>query len=725
MASALLAGLNEAQEAAVRHESGPLLILAGAGTGKTRTITRRVAWLVDECRVPSSRMLAITFTNKAAAEMRSRIAEWVPDARMWVGTFHATCARMLRMDPEPVGRSSDFTIFDQDDKRKLLRNLIKDAGMDPQVFRPARFEGLISGWKHRRIVPAGAAQEAELRGLEEQRAAQVYAAYEQALARSDALDFDDLLWKGLLLLQQDAHERWTGRFEHVLVDEYQDTNEIQYEFVRRLAARTRNLAVCGDPDQSIYSWRGADVRNILRFDEDFPDAAVIKLERNYRSVGNVLKAAQAVIRRNRARKEKELWTEREAGPPLGLAEAPDEEIEANVAAMQMARWIAAGTSPREVAVFYRTNACSRALEAACTRLRIPYQVVGGLGFFERREIKDLLAYARLAANPRDDAACARALNVPPRGIGETTVERLRAVAGEHGQSLVEALRRDDFRANLRGPARKGVNDFIAILERLKDRGATAEGALRAAIDCTGYRRYAEALEATEDVDRGENIDELLAFAHEYDQREDGGLRGFLAEIALLSDVDQWDEQAERVSLMTVHAAKGLEFDRVAVVGLEEGLFPHGRALEEGPDGLEEERRLFYVALTRAREEIHLSHCRMRFRTGAPGPQAPSRFLDELPPELLPGAGFAQDLRPVRSRARAGDFLQPASAATEVEIEDAPEFEPGDRVLHRVFGAGTVIEMLGHGVNRRIVVEFDGSHAQRTLLLAYSMLEREA
>jgi len=723
MAFGLLEGLNEAQEAAVRHESGPLLILAGAGTGKTRTITRRVAWLVSECGVPASRMLAITFTNKAAAEMRRRIAEWVPGTGMWAGTFHATCARMLRVDPEPVRRTRDFTIFDQDDRRKLIRNLIKDAGWDPQVFRPARFEGLISGWKHRRVGPSGATEEADLRGLEEQRAAKIYGIYESALERSDALDFDDLLWKGLLLLQQDVHARWTGRFEHVLVDEYQDTNEIQYEFVRKLADRTRNLAVCGDPDQSIYSWRGADIRNILRFDEDFPDAAVVKLERNYRSVGNVLKAAQAVIRRNRSRKEKELWTERELGPPLGLAEAPDEELEANLTAMQLARWIAAGTKPSEIAVFYRTNACSRALEAACTRLRIPYQVVGGLGFFERREIKDLLAYARLAANPRDDAACSRVLNVPPRGIGDTTVGRLRAVASEHDQPLTDALRREEFRSVLRGPARKGVNDFLAILERLRDRSTTAESALRAVLDLTGYRRFAEAMEATEDVDRGENIDELLAFAHEYDQREEGGLRGFLAEIALISDVDQWDESAERISLMTVHAAKGLEFDRVALVGLEEGLFPHVRALEEGPDGLEEERRLFYVALTRAREELHLSHCRMRFRTGAPGPQSPSRFLDELPPEVLPDAGFAQQLRPVRSRARMLESSAPASA--EVEVEDAPEFELNDRVRHRVFGAGTVIEMLGHGVNRRIVVEFDGSGTQRTLLLAYSMLEREA
>jgi DNA helicase-2/ATP-dependent DNA helicase PcrA len=723
MGAGLLAGLNTEQEAAVLHASGPLLILAGAGTGKTRTITRRVAHLVCERGVAPSRVLAITFTNKAAGEMRKRIAEWVPSTGIWAGTFHATCARMLRTDPEPVRRSRDFTILDQDDRRKLLRKLIKDEGWDPLVFRPARFEGLVSAWKHRRVVPEGAIAEAELHGLEEQRAARVYALYEAALERSDALDFDDLLWKGLRLVEADTTGRWTNKFEHVLVDEYQDTNEIQYEFVRRLTARTRNLAVCGDPDQGIYSWRGADIRNILRFDEDFPDAVVVRLEQNYRSVGNVLKAAQAVIRHNRARKEKELWTRREAGPPLGLGDAPDEEMEADQVALCVARWTAAGTNPREIAVFYRTNACSRALEASFTRLRIPYQIVGGLGFFERREIKDLLAYARLVVNPKDDPACERVLNVPPRGIGETTADRLRAVAGEHEEPLLLALRRDEVRAGLRGPARKGVNDFIALLERLRERAGSAESTLRAVLDLTGYRRYAEALEATEDVDRGENLDELLAFAHEYDEREDGGLRGFLAEIALLTDVDRWDENAARVSLMTVHAAKGLEFERVAVVGLEEGLFPHARALEEGSDGLEEERRLFYVALTRAREELLLSHCRMRFRTGAPGPQSPSRFLDELPAEVLPDATIAEELLPVRARLRASSPALGAACAAEAAEAEAPEFEPGDRVRHRVFGDGAVVEILGHGVNRRIVVDFDDTGARRTLLLAYSMLEK--
>ena len=712
MRGSLLDGLNPAQQQAVEHGEGPLLILAGAGTGKTRTITRRVAHLVRDRGIPAAQVMAITFTNKAAGEMRRRIDAYVPWTGMWVGTFHATCARMLRIEPEPVGRSRDFTILDVDDRRKLLRQLIKDQGWDPQTYRPRRFEAMISGWKQQRLTPAHALDQAGLYGMEEERCAIVYGKYEQALARADGLDFDDLLWKGLTLLEHDAAHarRWAARFAHVLVDEYQDTNGIQYDLVRLLSAATRNLAVCGDPDQSIYRWRGADIGNILRFDQDYPDAMVVRLERNYRSVGNVLKAAQHVIRRNKSRMEKDLVTEREDGLPIGMTDAPDEESEADRVALRVAAWVREGTPAREVAVFYRTNACSRPLEAAFTRLQVPYQIVGGLSFFERAEIKDLVAYARLVVNPRDDTALTRVLNVPPRGIGETTVGRLRAVASEHEEPLLTTLKRDDVRASLRGPAKKGILSFLSLYEKLCERKDSAELALRTILDRSGYRRFAEALEHTEDVDRGENIDELLAFAAEYDAREEGGLRGFLEEIALLTDVDRWEEEAERVSLMTVHAAKGLEFDRVAVVGLEEGLFPHARSFED-PEGLEEERRLFYVALTRAREELLLAHARMRLRGGAPGPQQASRFLDELPDEVLPDAAIGHELEEVRH----------------VDVADEAEapLGVGDLVSHRVFGHGSVVRVLGRGVNQRIVVDFEDGGGERTLLLAYAMLERRS
>ncbi|MHC4379493.1 MAG: ATP-dependent helicase [Planctomycetota bacterium] len=730
----LLSGLNPAQQQAVEHIEGPLLILAGAGTGKTRTITRRVAHLVSARGVPASRILAITFTNKAAGEMRHRIAAYVPHTGMWVGTFHATCARMLRIDPEPVGRTRDFTIVDVEDRRKLLRQLIKDQGWDPQVFRPRKFEGMISGWKQRRLGPAHAQEQASLYGMEEERCAIVYGKYETALARQDCLDFDDLLWKGLQLIELDRQgpRRWTERFDHVVVDEYQDTNEVQYEMVKTLSAHSRNLAVCGDPDQSIYRWRGADISNILNFDRDYPDAMVVRLEQNYRSVGNVLKAAQFVIKNNTSRKEKDLITDREDGPPIGLSDGHDEELEANQVAMRVAGWIRSGTATREVAVFYRTNSCSRSLEAAFTRLQIPYQIVGGLSFFERREIKDLVAFARLAINPRDDVALQRVINVPPRGIGATTLDRLRAAANEHEEPMLTSIQREEVRAGVRGPAKKGLLKFLSLYDAIRKNLDRAEFALRAILDRSGYRHFAEALDHTEDVDRGQNIDELLAFAHEYDQREDGGLRGFLEEISLLTDTSRWEDEADRVSLMTVHAAKGLEFDRVAVVGLEEGLFPHARSFED-PEGLEEERRLFYVALTRAREELLLSHCRMRFRTGAPGPTTPSRFLEELPEDVLPDFAIGEEMEEVervmidptsRGSFRPAGFGGQAGAAEALaEEEEAEGLAVEDLVVHPVFGEGQIARIQGKGVNARVVVEFDETGEERTLLLAYSMLEK--
>ena len=732
--SGLLSELNPAQQQAIEHVNGPLLILAGAGTGKTRTITRRVAHLVLNRGVAPSRILAITFTNKAAGEMRKRIATWVPHTGMWVGTFHATCARMLRMQPEPIGRSRDFTIIDIDDRRKLLRQLIKDQGWDPQVFRPRKFEGLISGWKQRRLVPASAQEQASMYGMEEERCAIVYGKYETALARQDCLDFDDLLWKGLLLIEQDENgqRQWVDRFEHVVVDEYQDTNEIQYEMVKKLSKTTRNLAVCGDPDQSIYRWRGADIENILRFDKDYPDATVVRLEQNYRSVGNVLKAAQHVIANNSSRKEKDLITDREDGPPLGLTDGHDEEHEANQVSIKVAAWVRNGTPAQEVAVFYRTNSCSRSLEAAFTRLQIPYQIVGGLSFFERREIKDLVAYARLVVNPKDDVALQRVINVPPRGIGATTLDRIRAYSNEHVEPMLISIQREEVRSAIRGPGKKGVLKFLSIYDKIRVEVHKAEIALRTIIERSGYRRFAEALDTTEDVDRGENIDELLAFAAEYDSREEGGLRGFLEEISLLTDVDRWKEGAERVSLMTVHAAKGLEFDRVAVVGLEEGLFPHARSFED-PEGLEEERRLFYVALTRAREELLLSHCRMRFRTGAPGPTTPSRFLRELPEDVLPDRAFAQEHGNVSSTRlhftssgshdSSGFTFGATSAQEEEVVEEGTDLEADDLVVHPVFGEGSVVRIQGTGANARIVVEFERTGEQRTLLMAYSMLEK--
>lgn len=700
MEARILEGLNPAQRSAVLHGDGPVLILAGAGTGKTRTITRRLAHLV-ECRgVDPARILAITFTNKAAREMKRRVEEWVPSTSLWVGTFHATCARMLRMSGDEVGLGRDFTILDRDDQLRLAKRLIKENGFDTMVLKPRRVIEAISRWKQRRLGPSAAMEDARLGGLVEERAALIYRAYQPSIEAQNSVDFDDLLGKGAQLLEHpEAGRRWRERFTHVLVDEYQDTNTVQYQLVKLWSSSSGNLAVCGDPDQSIYRWRGADIGNILSFEEDCPGAEVVRLEQNYRSVGNVLKAASAVIQRNRSRKEKDLVTDQPDGEPLLTAEGMDEDGEAVEVATQIQAWLARGVAANEIAVFYRTNASSRALELKLTERQMPYQVVGGLAFFARREIRDTIAYARAVANPRDDLATERILNVPPRGVGATSLERLRSAAGRLGVPLQGAMERDEVRGQLSGPAKKGVGSFLAKLRDLRALQESAESVVSGIIERTGYRRFADALGDTEDLDRGANLDELIAFASEYDARVGGGLRGFLEEIALLSDQDTWDDEAARISLMTVHAAKGLEFDCVAVVGLEEGLFPHARALED-PEGLEEERRLFYVALTRARKQLLLTRSRFRFRVGQPGPQAPSRFFDEIPREVLQEPEYLPDV---------SDMVQESG------------YVVGDAVRHETFGVGTVEKVIGVGVNQRVVVRFEDG-TTRQLLLAYAPLE---
>jgi DNA helicase-2/ATP-dependent DNA helicase PcrA len=714
--SDLLSKLNPAQQEAVEYMGGPLLILAGAGTGKTRTITRRIAHLVKHQNILPSRILAITFTNKAAQEMRNRITAFVPSTGMWVGTFHAVCARILRMEPESVGRTKNFTIIDVEDRRKLLRKLIKKSGLDPQVYRPRRFESLISNWKQNCLAPSDLNSE-PIYSREEELCAKVYNQYEASLLMQDSLDFDDLLWKGVQVLKQDQGRQtpvWINRFDHVLVDEYQDTNQVQFDMVSMLSKKTRNLAVCGDPDQSIYRWRGADISNILNFERDFEGAKIVRLEQNYRSAGNILKAAQHVIAHNVNRYPKGLFTTSGDGEPILLNDAYDEQKEADMVAMQVARWIDAGKPSSELAVFYRTNACSRSLEQAFTRLQIPYQLVGGVSFFERREIKDLLAFARLIINPRDDVAFERVINVPTRGIGAGSVDKIRLAADKRNEPMLTTIKREEVRDAIRGPGKKGLLKFLSIYNNIRKNTECAELALRDVVERTGYRRYVDKLEASEDVDRLANIDELLAFAAEYDNREEGGIAGFLQEISLLTDTQRWDTNAEKVSLMTVHSAKGLEFDCVAVIGNEEGLFPHSRSFEE-VDGLEEERRLFYVAITRARLELMLTYANVRYRTGAPGPTAPSRFLQEIPNDVLPASKISEELCDVDSVS--------IGSLEGANVSEKEELKVGDEVSHPVFGDGCVERIQGHGANARIVVEFYENQEQRTLLMAYSMLDK--
>ena len=712
----LLEGLNGPQREAVTHGDGPLLILAGAGSGKTRAITRRIAWAIAERGIPAHEILAITFTNKAAGEMRERVAGLIDARGAWIGTFHAMCARILRRDIGLLeGYSSDFTIYDTTDRNALLRDLIKRAGYDATRFRPAAVGAWISNEKNRY------AREDEVRpegGLEDDLFRRILGDYSEAMRANNALDFDDLLLKVLELFEAHpgARDAYARRFRHVLVDEYQDTNRVQYLLMRHLAGFHGNLAVCGDPDQSIYAWRGADVRNILDFEHDFPGARVVRLEQNYRSTQNILDAAQAVIRHNSERKEKDLWSERGPGEKLVVVECGDEDDEAREVAMQIRALVDRGARHDAMAVFYRANFMSRAVERALRLSSIPYQIVAGTEFYQRREIKDLIAYLRLIVNPADDEAFKRAVNVPPRGVGDKSLEGLLETARQRGESLSRACRSAEARSTIRGRARGGLEAFAGLLERLEPlAGVGALLALDAVLEETAFLEHLARSADPDEVDREANVEELRTHARSYDETwPEGGLRGFLQDIALVSDTDGFAPDEPKVTLMTLHAAKGLEFPYVFIVGLEEGLLPHARSIDEGWDasgdnrGLEEERRLFYVGITRAQERLFLSHARVRRHFGGEQYGHPSRFLDELPSELIEGWDQGGDEADVL-----GEYAPAAGAAAALGV--------GDVVQHDHFGRGVVELLVGAGANARATVRFEG-HGSKQLLLQYARLK---
>ena len=713
-AETLLEDLNEAQAAAVTHGEGPLLILAGAGTGKTRVITRRIAWLVATGRAAPHEILAITFTNKAAGEMRERVAAALPETGFWISTFHSMCARILRRDIEHLGGwTRDFSIYDTYDRGQLLKRLIKDAGYDVQRFRPGAVGAWISDVKNRGRL--GEEQGLPLgEGLEAEVLRAVRAKYDQAMQAANALDFDDLLLLCLRLFDEHPGVRdgYARRFRYVLVDEYQDTNRVQYLLARHLAGHHNNLAVCGDPDQSIYAWRGADIRNILDFEGDFGRATVVKLEQNYRSVGNVLKGAQALIQHNLGRKDKELWTEREDGEPLGLVECGDEDDEAAEVCRRIQALRLAGRSLNDMAVFYRVNFMQRPLERALRLASVPYQIVGGVEFYQRREIRDLLAYLQLIANPRDDVAFRRVVNVPARGVGGRSLERLEAWAAERGLSLREAAASEEARAGIRGRGRGGLEAFAQLFATLDGlREAPAAEVLDRVMEETDYMGWLAGLDEPDLEGRVENVEEFQSSARTFDRDQpEGRLAGFLQDVALVSDVDAFDPGSEAVTLMTLHAAKGLEFPCVFIAGLEEQLLPHTLALQDAEDetsGLEEERRLLYVGMTRAQERLVLTHAQTRRHYGETSWRTPSRFLDELPPERLEGGRDEPDADEVLGRYE--------------EPKVGPSLTVGDRVFHDHFGRGTVEALQGSGINARATVLFDRV-GRKILLLQYAKLE---
>jgi len=738
--------LNPRQLEAVRHGDGPLLVFAGAGSGKTRVLTFRIASLIRDRSVRPSAILAVTFTNKAAGEMRERLTGLLgPAARgLWIGTFHATCSRMLRASGAPAGVNPRFVIYDGDDQRTLMRETLRALGLDDRRFPPAAVLHEISRAKNELVDHVAFAARAET--ARESTLAQIYAAYQRRLDDAHALDFDDLLLRTVQLFQASPEvlAQYQDRFRHILVDEYQDTDHAQYTLVGLLARRHRNLCVVGDDDQAIYRWRGADVRNILEFERDYPEARVVALEQNYRSTQRILAVAGAVIHHNPHRHPKTLWTANPEGEPVTLYEGFDGYEEARYAGEQIRAHQAGGGRFGEVAVLYRTHAQSRQFEEMFLRVGVPYQIVGGLRFYERAEVKDLLAYLRLAYNPADEAGLRRVVNVPRRGIGGTTLRRLDAHARESGTTLWEAVRgaarggaapsreagaapsRADGIPGIGGAIRTALAEFVDLVEDLGVFAAdhSARDVLLRALERTGYRRMLESEKTDEAYARLENLEELTAVAQEVEAMTgEGSLDTFLEHLALQTDVDTFEERPDRVTLMTLHSAKGLEFPVVILAGLEEGLFPHMRALEEDVD-LAEERRLCYVGMTRARHRLLLTYAHQRTSYGTTRPSLPSRFLDEIPPDALVRVAASRTDTP-SSRGGAA----PAAAgrtAGEWPAEDQrplPEVAVGDAVRHKTFGSGRVLEVDGEGPRAIITVRFDGPAGTKRLALGYAPLER--
>lgn len=774
----LLAGLNEPQRAAVTHEGAPLLVVAGAGSGKTRVLTRRIAWLISERQAHPGSILAITFTNKAAAEMKERVEDLVGRrARiMWVSTFHSACVRILRKEVDKLGFKSNFSIYDAADQKRLMTLVCGDLDLDPRRYQPGALLHWVSNQKNELRDPEDATKDAR-NHLEETYAA-AYTLYQRRLREANALDFDDLIMSTVHLFQAfpEVRETYRRRFRHVLVDEYQDTNHAQYALIHQLCADDPELAddaqrvepaelmVVGDADQSIYAFRGANIRNILDFEQDFPNATSILLEQNYRSTQTILTAANSVIGHNKGRKEKRLWSDAGDGERIVGYVADDEHDEARFVSEEIDRLTDEGAyRPGDVAVFYRTNAQSRVFEEIFIRLGMPYKVVGGVRFYERREVRDALAYLRLLVNPADQVSLRRILNTPKRGIGDRAVACVNALAERDRITFWEALRRAEDVPGLATRSMTAIQGFVALIEELQsmvDGGERPDVVLETTLARSGYLTSLEESDDPQDETRLENLAELVAVAREFaDDPVAGpsadpadvdagtvapGLADFLERVALVADADQIPDddpdQSGVVTLMTLHTAKGLEFPVVFLSGLEDGVFPHARALGDQPE-LEEERRLAYVGVTRARERLYISRAVVRSAWGAPSHNPGSRFLDELPGDLVDwrrteaaqtrwsrpdlasgsparmGAPTAAGRRNFSAAAVRADAAARAKPAREI-----PSLEPGDRVVHDSFGLGTVVAL--EGVADKTVASIDfGSEGVKRLLLRYAPVEK--
>jgi len=728
-AEPLLAGLNPEQRRAVETTEGPLLVLAGAGSGKTRVLVHRIAYLVGACGIPAESILAVTFTNKAAGEMRERVEKLLGPAAagIWVSTFHSTCVRILRREAGQLGLSRGFAIYDEGDALATVKEALRRRGLDPKTSDPRRLRWRIDQWKNAGVLPAQASSEAA--DLEAEEASETYAVYQRLLREANALDFGDLILQVVELFDRfpQVLEHYQRRWQYVLVDEYQDTNRVQYRLVTQLARSNTNLCVVGDPQQSIYGWRGADIRNILDFERDFPDAQVVALERNYRSRRPILDGASAVVANNASTRSLRLRAELGEGEPIRFFEALDERSEAAFVVREILTAARRdGRSFRDFAIFYRTNAQSRPFEDELLRYDVPYVVVGGVRFYERAEVKDALAYLRLALNPADSAALRRIVNAPPRGIGKTTLERAEQLAERAGVPALEGLRRLAAEGAA-GRAAAPIGDFLALVDELgaQVRGVAPAEAIARVLQKSGYLAALEREGTPEAEARLENLRELVSSAEDFvaesveGDEERAPVELFLDQVALVSDVDRWDRRAERVSLMTAHSAKGLEFPVVFLVGLEEGIFPHAAAARDAA-GIEEERRLFYVGMTRAMERLVLSCAQERRRYGSRTFAVPSRFLREIPEEVLQGElPEAREAGPL-GRRREDASLDYSYGQGEAEAAGAA-IPRGMRVRHPVFGAGTVLDVSGAGPNQKLRVRFDRVGV-KTLVLRFANLE---
>jgi DNA helicase II / ATP-dependent DNA helicase PcrA len=737
----LLEGLNPQQRVAVVHQGGPLLIVAGAGSGKTRVLTHRIAWLISERNASPGAILAITFTNKAAGEMKERVAALVgPRAKsMWVSTFHSACVRICRAEAKRLGFSSSFSIYDADDSRRLMTAVCRDLDLDPKRYPPRSMAAQVSNLKNELIDYEDA--KAKATNHTERTVAEAYELYQSRLRRANALDFDDLIMTTVTLLQlfPDVADHYRRRFRHVLVDEYQDTNHAQYVLVRELVGSATGdggearseLCVVGDADQSIYAFRGATIRNILQFEADYPDATVVLLEQNYRSTQTILSAANAVISKNPERKPKRLWSEQGDGAKIAGYVGENEHDEAAWVAGEIDRLHDDdGVRPCDVAVFYRTNAQSRVFEEVFIRVGLPYKVVGGVRFYERREVRDALAYLRVLVNPLDEVSLRRIINVPKRGIGDRAIEQVDAHAQRQRLSFIDALRAVEEAPGMATRSINAVQEFVTLIEELMAvaaADASPADILEAVLDKTRYVAELQASDDPQDEGRVENLEELVSVAREFEEaRPDGTLGDFLEQVSLVADADEVPDAGEGaekgeqgvVTLMTLHTAKGLEFPVVFLTGLEDGVFPHMRSLGD-PQELAEERRLAYVGITRAEQRLYLSRTLVRSAWGSPSYNPASRFLDDIPAELVEWQGqldtspsqLAAD-RAIRRGRVAGPGLRPILSLS-----------PGDRVNHDAFGLGRVVTVRGSAESSEAEVDFGGDVGTKRLLLRYAPLAK--